>query len=380
MISDSVLSLAVDRGLLTAPQAESLRELAREAEPQSALAEDDPPPLPAVPRDAAVEPDDEQLRFITGFADIFVTLGLALFFGSAAYLVGFYFSGATLWAIIAALAWLLAEFFTRRRRMALPSIVLLALFVTAVFFTAYHLVAPPEPRSYAAWWLLPGQTRVWFIDNAASILPAALATVIFAAAHFWRFRVPITIAAGAAALCAALLSGFDRLFPYASWGVHNGLVLVCGLCVFALAMRFDMSDPQRRTRRTDIAFWLHLLAAPLIVHPLIAALLQGYALETRLTTTLALAVLGVFLSLGIVSVIIDRRALLVSGLVYAGLAFGTLIRQTALADKTVPSTLLALGGFILLLSAGWRPLRTLILRLLPAALSRRLPHPLLPQT
>ena len=97
---------------------------------------------------------------------------------------------------------------------------------------------------------------------------------------------------------------------------------------------FDMSDPQRRTRRTDIAFWLHLLAAPLIVHPLITALLQGYPLETRLTTTSALAILAIFLGLGVVSLIIDRRALLVSGLVYAGLAFGTLIRQTALADKT----------------------------------------------
>ena len=49
------------------------------------------------------------------------------------------------------------------------------------------------------------------------------------------------------------------------------LLLLCGLAVFALAMRFDLSDPKRQTRRTDIAFWLHMLAAPLIVHPLAAA-------------------------------------------------------------------------------------------------------------
>ncbi len=379
MISDSVLTLAVDRGLLTAPQAESLRALAREAEVPAA-AQDQPPPLPSTIRDDAVEPDDERLRFVTGFADIFVTLGLALFFGSAAYLISLYFRGATLWAIIAALAWLLAEFFTRRRRMALPSIVLLALFVTAVFFATFHLVMRPQPGSYAAWWLSSWGTRVWFIENAPSILPAALVTAVFAGVHYWRFRVPITIAAGAAALCAASVAGFDWLFPYTSWTIHNALLLVCGLCVFALAMRFDMSDPLRRTRRTDIAFWLHLLAAPLIVHPLITALLQGYALETRLNTTSALAILGIFLGLGVVSVIIDRRALLVSGLIYAGLAFGTLVGQTALADKTIPATLLALGVFILLLSAGWRPLRTVILRLLPPALAQGLPHPLLPHT
>jgi hypothetical protein len=375
MISDSLLALAVDRGLLTAAQVDELRALAAETAP-AASTQSQPPPLPSARRDDPAEPDDEQLRFVTGFADIFVTLGLALFFGAAAYLVSFYVIGATLWAIIAVLAWILAEFFTGRRRMALPSIVLLALFATAVFGCVFDLVTPPQPGSYGPWWLRTWGTRPWFIENAQSILPAALVTAALVAAHYWRFRVPITIAAGAAALTAAVIAAFDWLMPDASWTLHNGLMLVCGLCVFALAMGFDMSDPQRQTRRTDIAFWLHLLAAPLIVHPLITALLQGYALETTLTTTSALAILGVFLGLGVISVIIDRRALLVSGLIYAGLGFGTLIGKTALADKTIPATVLALGVFILLLSAGWRPLRTLILRLLPGALARRLPHPL----
>jgi hypothetical protein len=378
MISDSVLALAVDRGLLTAAQVDGLRALA--AETPAATAQEQPPPLPASSRYDSVEPDDEQLRFVTGFADIFVTLGLALFFGAAAYLISFYVIGATLWAIIAVLAWMLAEFFTRRRRMALPSIVLLALFATAVFGCVFDLITSPQPGSYATWWMPSWGTRIWFIENAPSILPAALVTAALVAAHYWRFRVPITIAAGAAALIAAIMAGLDWALPYASWTISNGLLLLCGLCVFALAMRFDMSDPQRQTRRTDIAFWLHLLAAPLIVHPLITALLQGYALETTLTTASALAILGIFLGLGVVSVIIDRRALLVSGLIYAGLAFGTLIGQTALADKTIPATVLALGVFILLLSAGWRPLRSLILHLLPAALARRLPHPLAPQS
>jgi hypothetical protein len=379
MISDSVLTLAVDRGLLTAAQVEGLRALALETVP-AAAAQSQPPPLPPALRDDAPEPDDEQLRFVTGFADIFVTLGLALFFGAAAYLISFTFSGATLWAIIALLSWIVAEFFTRRRRMALPSIVLLTLFATTVFACVFHLVAHPQPGSYGPWWLHAWGTRLWFIENAQTILPAALVTAVLVGVHYWRFRVPITVAAGAAAVVAAVIAALDWAMPDTSWTIHNGLMLVCGLCVFTLAMGFDMSDPQRRTRRTDIAFWLHLLAAPLIVHPLITALLQGYALETRLTTTSALAILAIFLGLGVISVIIDRRALLVSGLIYAGLAFGTLIGQTALADKTIPATVLALGIFILLLSAGWRPLRTLILRILPGALARRLPHPLSPQS
>jgi hypothetical protein len=77
-------------------------------------------------------------------------------------------------------------------------------------------------------------------------------------------------------------------------------------------------------------------------------------------------------------VIIDRRAILVSGLVYAGFAFGTLFETLGLADSSLllPAVLLALGAFILLLSAGWHPLRRAILRQLPGALARRLPPPL----
>ena len=64
-----------------------------------------------------------------------------------------------------------------------------------------------------------------------------------------------------------------------------------------------------------------------------------------------------FLALSFVAVLIDRRAMLVSGLTYAGIAFWTLIRQAGFSDMTTPLTILALGAFVLLLSAGWRPLR-----------------------
>ena len=45
------------------------------------------------------------------------------------------------------------------------------------------------------------------------------------------------------------------------------LVLIAGLGVFTLAMWWDRSDRVRQTRRSDVAFWLHLLAAPMIAHP-----------------------------------------------------------------------------------------------------------------
>jgi hypothetical protein len=76
-------------------------------------------------------------------------------------------------------------------------------------------------------------------------------------------------------------------------------------------------------------------------------------------------------------VVIDRRAMLVSGLVYAGYALGSLFQRVGFADTTTPLTALALGAFVLLLSAGWRPVRAGLLKLLPSHLAHRLPHPIL---
>src|SRR5205807_3376898 len=125
------------------------------------------------------------------------------------------------------------------------------------------------------------------------------------------FRVPITIAAGCAALTIAIVGLVYSLIPQLTSSGYAVVVFVCGLAIFALAMRFDISDPERLTRRTDIAFWLHLLAAPLIVH----ALITGMVTEApRLSPAAAVAILAIFLTLSFVAVLIDRRAMLVSGL------------------------------------------------------------------
>lgn len=370
MISETALDLAVARNVLTAAQAEELRAMAR-AEVAPIL----PPPIPAPPplRQSDANVDDEKLRFVTGFADIFVTMGLGFFFGAAYYLLGLYAGKPAVWALLAVFAWLLAEFFTRHHRMALPSIVLLAIFATSIFravidlhpaglpaFTSYHFTS--EPRDW---------TFILFGTGPFHILEAGLATALATLAYYWRFRVPITIAAGVGALAAAVLGGIIFFVPDLNTRVFDAISLVLGLAIFALAMHFDMDDPSRETRRADIAFWLHLLAAPLIVHSLIDAIRQGRVFDS----TFAIVVLCVFLVLGIVSLIIDRRALLASALAYAGAAFGVLISHTQLGSEAGAATLLVLGLFILLLSAGWRPLRGSLLNVLPAGFTQRLPHP-----
>jgi hypothetical protein len=355
MIASEILTKGVEQGIITAEQAEGLRALERAREPLG---------LPA-------SPDDEQLRFISGFSDIFVTIGLAMFLGAIGYFAQQSGGKLGMWIAIAITAWLLAEFFTRRRRMALPSIVLLIVFAFAVFMDASTFLGAGlvRPTSYYAPSLtanLLGLDR----EQPTMLAAAAFLTVLLTAAHYWRFRVPITVAAGCGALSVTVVALVYGMAPQLSSVAHNAVIFASGLAIFALAMRFDISDPQRLTRRTDIAFWLHLLAAPLIVHSLIRGLVAN---TSKLDPTAAVAIMAVFLALSFVAVLIDRRAMLVSGLSYAGYAFATLIREAGFSDMTTPATVLALGAFVLLLSAGWRPLRTAILGVTPSALTRNLP-------
>lgn len=362
MISDAVLAKAVSQGLVSDGQALALRSLARQEEP-----------LPdSEGRDLA--PDPERLRFVSGFADIFVTLGLVLFLGSAAYLAGRSLGDGATAGFVAVLAWGLAEFFSRVRRMALPSIVLLGVFAFACFLALAELLGVTGNRGFGPRWGGFGiLLRAWGGSPLAGAA-AALGTAALVALHYWRFRVPVTVAAGVAALLAAGLLVLYAAQPAFTELMINPLLLGAGVVAFFLAMRFDMSDPERATRRTDIAFWLHLLAAPLIVHSLFEAIGAGRGIIAPGSAGLVLAL---FAALGVVAILVDRRALLVSGLVYAGIAFGSLISRAGIGDTTLPLTLLALGALVLALSAGWMPLRRRVLDLMPSGLTARLPRPTL---
>jgi predicted membrane channel-forming protein YqfA (hemolysin III family) len=155
-------------------------------------------------------------------------------------------------------------------------------------------------------------------------------------------------------------------------------LLACGLLTFIAAMAFDLSDRERLTRRADCAFWLHLLAAPLIVHSLITLVAPDYFI--MMTTSVAVTILAIFAALTIVAIVIDRRALLVSALAYVGIAVAYGLRTTSVIGQQADSqavvlftTLLVLGSLVLALGVGWLPLRRRLTRMLPSALTERLP-------
>ena len=149
-----------------------------------------------------------------------------------------------MWAGLAALAWLLAEFFTRRHRLALPSIILLGLFAASVFMATTQLVAELNPTAPINWWHpLDGQS--WILAHASSMALAGLATAAVTGLHYSRFRVPITIAAMAAALVASIIGLAYWLLPDICCRGFERPVARLGILIFLLAMRFDMSDLDR---------------------------------------------------------------------------------------------------------------------------------------
>lgn len=301
--------------------------------------------------------DEEHFRLLSGFNDIFVAIASVLMLVAVGWLGGniaLPLGGAA----VAATAWALGEYFTRTRRLALPSIIYLVAFVGGVFAMTMTALEPDG--------------NLTADDGPIAALKFALAGVVAAGAafaHWRRFKVPITVAAGSAALIATVFGIALAIAPQireaALW-----VMFAAGIAVFVFAMRWDMSDRERVTRRSDVAFWLHLLAAPLIVHPLFQTF--GVFSNTVFIGGAIIVVLT-YVLLGLIALIIDRRALMVSGLAYVLAAIGALFEKLGAIGLNLALTALVIGSALLLLSAFWQKARGILIEQLPANWRARLP-------
>ncbi|WP_340586838.1 hypothetical protein [Erythrobacter alti] len=305
--------------------------------------------------------DEENFRLVNSFNDIFVTIAAVLLLVAMAGIGSALVAGLA-GALVAIAAWFMAEFFTKRRRMALPSIVLMLAFVGGV------VAAPIEILSETA---ADQNERLMGALVAASFIAGAIGAYL----HWRRFMVPITIAALSATVAASVIALIVTAIGPESIANPERLVLalvfIAGLAIFAFAMRWDMSDRSRSTRRSDVAFWLHLLAAPMIAHPLFHWL--GITDGSMVGIGGAIAVLAVYLAFGLVALAIDRRALLVSALAYVLFALVELFDEFGMVELSVALTALVIGSALLMLSAFWPGIRGVVVTKLPGALQARLP-------
>ena len=364
MYSQQELDDAVAAGVISADAADALRNHI------------------ATQRSTAI-PDEEQFRLLTGFNDIFVSIAAAILLFAVGW-IGQSIGQATGLAIldrsgsggpgpsflaplaVAGTAWALALFFTARRRMALPSILLLIAFAGGVLATAAFLLTQ-----------VIGPER--FNDSTGQGLGATVGAISAAIAagaawlHWRRFHVPITIAVGAAAVAGLFVAIIAGFLPPNSENTKNiilGFVLLLGIGMFLFAMWWDSSDRARVTRRSDVAFWLHLLAAPMIAHPVFALL--GLS-NGEVSVGEGLLVLGLYVLFGITALAVDRRALLVSALAYVLYALTELFKQFGAVQLNIALTALVIGSALLLLSAFWHQARRMVVNALPGTLQERLP-------
>jgi len=338
------------------------------------LTRDVAPPLSAV---VATIPGEEDLRFVRNFHDVFLATGIVLLaIGLAIATMVVTRSMADshiLTAVIAlfssaAAMWALGEVFSRRRRLFLPSIALCISFAVFCILGALAIYTM----------IVGGRVDIFTSDmsdeaNAArGAAPIAAATLLAAASAFYaRFRLPFSMGLIGVSAVLLLVSLLFWLSQQLLGQLSSVLWLLGGLGMFFAGVWFDARDPARATRISDNGFWLHLGAAPLILNGVLTIVGGGMVgiirqSETDSPVAAAIITLIVVAVLGLTSLLINRRALIVSALLSTGFAVGALMNAVGIdAGGLAAATLVTLGGGVLILGAGWHSARRALLKHAP---------------
>ncbi len=311
---------------------------------------------------------------MTGFNDFFFAIGILLLGCGMIFFTG----GKPLPSLAAAvLIWALSELLVRRMRLVLPGILLSLFFIVFIYIAVPSELVSASSLAASGVSVFSGFQSLLGLDGPPLTVAAKALTGAGAAAlYYWRFRLPFTLLPIAASLVLVCISAVILAIGPLPELAKSLSTLICGTAVFAAALSFDMSDRERMTRRSDCAFWLHLLAAPLIVHSLISLITPSFA---QMTNNGALVVLCIVLILAVVAIAIDRRALLVSALLYIGIVIsyalgGAVSGRGGTAQGAVFfTTLVILGAFVITLGIAWLPLRRSLVALLPSAIAAKLP-------
>ncbi len=331
---------------------------------------------------ASAPSGEEDLRFIRNFHDVFLAIGILLLAGGLGTAVGVYVSTASLpnpqvgaivtgmlFAGCTAVMWVLGEIFARRRRLFLPAI---AIVITLTIFTVIAV-----GLLYAGVLLgrgfddgldmssMPPELRV-------GVLVASAFAFIAPLAFYARFRLPFSLGFAGAGIAgfviiAAMTANFEATVQFMA-----PLMLALGVLLFLAGVAFDARDPARATRHSDNGFWLHFAAAPLILNGAFGLIGSLYGQSGGLRevafsgdtaeTSQAVLTLGVVILLGVVSLLINRRVLIVSTLITTGVAIGILMNAVGLgAGALAAATLIVLGAFVLILGASWHRVRRALL-------------------
>lgn len=333
------LRAAVAAGILTEAQAASVQALANAR----------------AGKRAALPQEDEPFEFFRGFSEIFISIGLIILLTGATALLTV-FGGFTLLTLVplgsAAIAWWWAGYFTLKRRMTLPSMVLATAYGIGLLIFAFTVLAQTglEERMVAILGFAASALGMiawyrWFrLPFAAFLAGVALLGLVYS----------ITVSATTLYALAGASSGYSALFDLGKSPAFASATLVFGIGAFLTGMWFDTRDPHRLGRHAATAFWCHLLAAPALVNTVAVTLLNGGGM-VFLAIALALITL--------LALVIDRRSFLTAAIAYIALVIAWFTGEGG--GTSWIFVLLILGGFITAIGTWWVQLRAKVMDLLP---------------
>ncbi len=337
------LRAAVAAGIISEAQAASL----------SALAND------RAGKRAALPSEDEPFEFFRGFSEIFISIGLLILMAGIAGLITVMSAGLLLTAIpliTAVVAWWFAGYFTLKRRMTLPSMVLAVAFgvglVTFVFTAVAPTLANGRMISIVGFGLATAGMIAWYMRFKLPF--AAFLTGGFALGVVYSITATATNVAG---VVTGRLFGdgdFRTFFDLNENPAFATATLLFGIGAFLAGMWFDTRDPHRLGRHSATAFWCHLLAAPALVNTVAVTLLNGGG-----TGFLAIALVLIAL----LALVIDRRSFLTAAIAYIAIVITWVMGESGGTGWIL--TLLLLGGFITAMGTWWVQLRAAVMRVLP---------------
>ena len=279
---------------------------------------------------APVENKGEQLKFIRSFGDVFIALGVLLLAFTSNQL-----AVTTNYQLISIAGFfVMAEFLVGHKRLVLPGITLLL----SILYFVNNVVDSTT-----------GGQVIPIIGDSLDVILIIATSLLF----YIRYKMPFSlypVAVGCIYLTIEL-SGLN-IVEYPS------VFILLGLAVFVIAMWYDSRDTQRVTSLSDNGFWLHLLAAPLIVHGVMVTLFLSS--QSSLPTS-SLSILLLFVLFFFVALFVDRRAILVSSFAYALYAvFKFAYQQFMQVDNLTLFIFMGVGIFVILFGTYWYKVRTFI--------------------
>lgn len=296
---------------------------------------------------------DEPFELFRGFNEIFIVVGLTILYAGWAGVTGLssiFNGGTSILAVYGVIGMVfvgvLARYFTLTRRMIAPSIALSIMFALSAVQLGTSLASNGA-------------------EDALFVLIIAAVTTVLVFVYWMVFHVPFAMfliglgvfvsAMAAASLGSSEIDSYTSLFLLSADGPFAFLTFALGIVGLIIALRFDMTDPHRVTRRSQNGFWLHIIAAPAIVNTVALTLFQSNSVGAQIALLLFLAVMALF------AVIIDRRSFLVSGVGYVVALVFTVIDDGSSGFVAI----LILGVGMVALGAKWESLRRALMRSLP---------------